>query len=1600
MSSSPSSPVENNISSAQAAEPVPEAQAAALSAHPSTINPAVPSAFPLRQNSLENVSDVPDAQHEGHQDVEVDVEAMDVVHHAHAPSIDTTACSTSSPQTAWYPDPPSCTNSARTRASRVPASPSFDEAEARSCAVSRVGGRVCAEEGESRATSRLNKFLNPAMNNKVEHEREHDVEIMPVGVGVTSVTASRTTLVDPPATTTTGSGRSLSSSCAPASPLSTIATAVNSYNQAAGGTGTLTLVPVLPQTSCYSKSATVGGDHGDDVDQQQQGSNQNGPAASSSTSTSSSTALLQPLPRQTRSAPSELAGLAATASAKNTGAAGGGAGITVAKVTTDGSSSSTVVNSIKTSLLSTPGRFVVPEDGSSTSMRGGTSTRPADVDVLKLGMVPFTSGAPATSTVLERTSCAGGPDEKEEGGKKQLLQGNDYIEKINLSPRFGTTSDHAGFLTSGADDHYARHRPGVSSLLSATSSKASASAPVAQQVLDRTTPRKERSEDLTSSSSGTSSDVELVQVRNRNASGSSAEVQHVDQEAVDTDLQPMTSSSSCTTSGAPEGAPRERPAEDAVADPSLIFDGSNNTSLFGSSDTTYVLNTTRSTSSTISSLASSRTTGCKQAALGGSSSCNSGSNLNLLLKGNDSCSTIDTTASSYSNCSSSGGSSSTTRIVGASGAAHEPSTQHDELSGSSSSTGNASSWSSKPGVDTVFDVTNPAAAAPVEEVLDPSKNDTASNHPPILVSRRSVSTPDCHSTSSRASSSLQELQSGGATSSTDNCSPQSRSYQGQQPAKMLTPSEGSSSGLLPDQHGSLVRSKSSSDILSPTGGGTTTCSSRHPPDADPWKGWRVLIDTYYLYYYNTYTNTSQWQLPKELHPVLGEWKQITTNSGNQFWWNNKAQLSLWEDPRQTYDVFSAVLSGNLLFLYLFVECGGKLEITHPDTNATLLHYAVASGNRRMVDYLMDKFFNIPTRTSSCSAEGQDKGASRGAGAGVDQVKGESTTSTTTKTSSSTCAADSVEGSFHWIDKEGNDPLVYTVRTGYWNLIKPLMSRFPVRITRSGGQQEDLRKKEDFLPTIPWNVEQALHLAYAMGAWECVRELQPYAGAGLRLKHAANGGHMDDDNTSAPARLDHGSSVGRTANENFNRFKTGKKSAEESSTSRTYSSGHIEVVTRGQHSSTTTSRSTPTHSSSRSPYDSWSADERSSEISDHRSAAGGVGSSSSAAVFFSPILQHQPVVAPVLMPLLDPNQKITRIVSNLVEGVLGPWEADSDDDEQFLDAEDHINQYEQLENFDQLAAEDDHVESLQDFSHEATAHELLAEHESLLSYSNAVAGAPASADGRGSEQLHQERYKKDLPDDVDAFAGAGQPAHNEAGDRKKFVLQKQQDQECGYANAEKDPEADPVEHVSSVFATEDQDQNLNFIPAASDSNYFSTFTRAEDSSLSFPSGHPSTASTSQKIVSEAEEQSDHTSTTDTTTTPNSADGSARARTSEGARDLTFPFIEQAPDCDESTSSIVPVEDQDRTRGQRTTQHQPFPEIKISETTALGAEAIREGTATTSDELDEESGSLAPLWTDRSEDFANYSATESCNPQEAGESELVLTGHKSYAGGRRE
>lgn len=154
-------------------------------------------------------------------------------------------------------------------------------------------------------------------------------------------------------------------------------------------------------------------------------------------------------------------------------------------------------------------------------------------------------------------------------------------------------------------------------------------------------------------------------------------------------------------------------------------------------------------------------------------------------------------------------------------------------------------------------------------------------------------------------------------------------------------------------------SSSSSSMFVPSVPADRSLLPRHMDDSlasseeEPWRDWTIRTSRDgRLFYHHTPTNASQWQMPLELVPMLGEWVPVpATEDTGEYWRNELLGLSSWTDPRGTTSLFQAALDGNLFFLQLYSEVGGFLDSLDA-SGRSALHYSCAGGSMQGVVYLL------------------------------------------------------------------------------------------------------------------------------------------------------------------------------------------------------------------------------------------------------------------------------------------------------------------------------------------------------------------------------------------------------------------------------------------------------------------------------------------------------------------------------------------------------------------------------------------------------------------------------------------------------------------------
>jgi len=127
----------------------------------------------------------------------------------------------------------------------------------------------------------------------------------------------------------------------------------------------------------------------------------------------------------------------------------------------------------------------------------------------------------------------------------------------------------------------------------------------------------------------------------------------------------------------------------------------------------------------------------------------------------------------------------------------------------------------------------------------------------------------------------------------------------------------------------------------------------HVTVGQDWRGWSVQISgDGELFYFHEETNTSQWQTPRELLCILGDWAEATDESGNTYWANDLLNTSCWTDPRCTANVFQAAFDGDMFFVQLYIHGKGNVDVVDA-SGCTPLHYACASSHEDMALFLLE-----------------------------------------------------------------------------------------------------------------------------------------------------------------------------------------------------------------------------------------------------------------------------------------------------------------------------------------------------------------------------------------------------------------------------------------------------------------------------------------------------------------------------------------------------------------------------------------------------------------------------------------------------------------------
>lgn len=114
-------------------------------------------------------------------------------------------------------------------------------------------------------------------------------------------------------------------------------------------------------------------------------------------------------------------------------------------------------------------------------------------------------------------------------------------------------------------------------------------------------------------------------------------------------------------------------------------------------------------------------------------------------------------------------------------------------------------------------------------------------------------------------------------------------------------------------------------------------------DEGSWAGWEVQASPDgRIYYHHAASATSQWEMPRDLSEVLGEWMEVSESNGSSYWYNGRLGCSSWTDPRQCSSVHQAALDGNLFYLQLYAFADGFSDALDKKGRSAL-HCACAAG---------------------------------------------------------------------------------------------------------------------------------------------------------------------------------------------------------------------------------------------------------------------------------------------------------------------------------------------------------------------------------------------------------------------------------------------------------------------------------------------------------------------------------------------------------------------------------------------------------------------------------------------------------------------------------
>ncbi|CAJ1426478.1 unnamed protein product [Effrenium voratum] len=119
---------------------------------------------------------------------------------------------------------------------------------------------------------------------------------------------------------------------------------------------------------------------------------------------------------------------------------------------------------------------------------------------------------------------------------------------------------------------------------------------------------------------------------------------------------------------------------------------------------------------------------------------------------------------------------------------------------------------------------------------------------------------------------------------------------------------------------------------------------------EAWCGWQLHATPAGCFYYFHASGMTQWEMPRELVGVLGEWQQVGAD-GDPYWFNERLGASCWRDPHKCSSIHEAALDGNLAYIHLFLFAGGCLNAVNAKGRSAL-HNACAAGQTEVIALLL------------------------------------------------------------------------------------------------------------------------------------------------------------------------------------------------------------------------------------------------------------------------------------------------------------------------------------------------------------------------------------------------------------------------------------------------------------------------------------------------------------------------------------------------------------------------------------------------------------------------------------------------------------------------